>query len=242
MKNMLTRNPSVTPSHSVRIGSMVTLLAAAGAVQTAHAGGVVRAWGDNYFGQSTVPTDLGACTAVAGGTYHSLAVRKDGGVRAWGDNTYGQSTVPTDLGACTAVAGGDRHSLAVRKDGGVRAWGDNTFGQSNVPTDLGACTAVAGGFRHSLALRLDGGVRAWGYNDQGQCDVPTDLGACTAVAAGGFHSLALTDALDSNHNGILDSVEIAALTAQLNCGDLDGDGEVNGADLGKVLIGWGQCQ
>ena len=67
MKNMLTRNPSVTPSHSVRIGSMVALLAAAGAVQTAHAGGIVRAWGWNELGQCTVPTDLGACTAIAAG-------------------------------------------------------------------------------------------------------------------------------------------------------------------------------
>jgi hypothetical protein len=202
MKNTRTRNPSVTPSHSVRIGSMVTLLAAAGAVQTAHAGGVVRAWGENYFGQSTVPTDLGACTAVAGGTFHSLALRQDGVVRAWGDNVQGQCDVPTDLGACTAVAGGGYHSLAVRQDGGVRAWGNNDYGQSTVPTDLGACTAVA---------------------------------------AGGFHSLALTDALDSNHNGILDSVEIVALTARLNCGDLDGDGEVGGADISLALLNFGPC-
>jgi hypothetical protein len=54
---------------------------------------------------------------------------------------------------------------------------------------------------------------------------------------------------DRNNNGVLDVAEvsekdaqIAALTAQLNCGDLTGDGEVNGADLGKMLISWGQCQ
>jgi hypothetical protein len=33
-----------------------------------------------------------------------------------------------------------------------------------------------------------------------------------------------------------------ALTARLNCGDLDGNGEVNGADLGRMLISWGPCQ
>jgi hypothetical protein len=54
---------------------------------------------------------------------------------------------------------------------------------------------------------------------------------------------------DRNGNGVLDVAEvsekdaqIAALTARLNCGDLNGDGEVNGADLGKLIIGWGQCQ
>ena len=107
MKNMLTRNPSVTPSHSVRIGSMVALLAAAGAVQTAHAGGIVRAWGNNNFGKCDVPTDLGACIAFAGGDSHSLALQQNGSVRAWGRNYDGVCDVPADLGACIAVAAGD---------------------------------------------------------------------------------------------------------------------------------------
>ncbi len=60
---------------------------------------------------------------------------------------------------------------------------------------------------------------------------------------------------DSNSNGILDLVELAAangqiatltsenagLSAQLNCGDLDGDGEVNSADIGFLLINYGPC-
>jgi hypothetical protein len=54
---------------------------------------------------------------------------------------------------------------------------------------------------------------------------------------------------DRNGNGVLDLAEVSekdaqitALTTRLNCGDLDGDGEVNGGDLGRLLIGWGQCQ
>ena len=70
MKTTLTNISSMTLANSVRTGSMVTLLAAAGAVQTAHAGGIVGAWGDNWLGQRNVPTDLGACTAVAGGQGH----------------------------------------------------------------------------------------------------------------------------------------------------------------------------
>jgi len=33
----------------------------------------------------------------------------------------------------------------------------------------------------------------------------------------------------------------AALTARLECGDLDGDGEVGGADIGLVLLNFGPC-
>jgi hypothetical protein len=53
---------------------------------------------------------------------------------------------------------------------------------------------------------------------------------------------------DRNSNGVLDLAEIfekdaqiAALTAQLNCGDLNGDNEVNGADVGLQLINYGPC-
>jgi hypothetical protein len=37
------------------------------------------------------------------------------------------------------------------------------------------------------------------------------------------------------------NAQVTALTAQLNCGDLDGDGEVNGADVGLQLINYGPC-
>ena len=149
---------------------MVALLAAAGAVQTAHAGGIVRAWGLNVSGQCTVPTDLGACTAVAAGSDHSLAIAFD----------------PLD-----------------RNNNGTL----DSVEISNDPT-----------LDHNHNGILDG----W--------------------------EIAQTPALDSNLNGVIDGVEIAALsaanaalTARLECGDLDGDGEVAGSDLGLVLLNFGPC-
>jgi len=54
--------------------------------------------------------------------------------------------------------------------------------------------------------------------------------------------------VDRNNNGVLDLAEVlekdaqnATLTAQLECGDLDGDGEVAGSDLGLVLLNFGPC-
>jgi len=72
----------------------------------------VRAWGFNDYGQCSVPTDLGACTAIAAGVRHSIALRADGTVRAWGANVNGQCSVPTDLGVCTAIAGGGLFTVA----------------------------------------------------------------------------------------------------------------------------------
>ena len=76
--------------------------------------GLTTAWGDNGSGQTTVPAGLGNVVAIAGGYFHSLALRADGSVAAWGDNNYGQTTVPAGLSNVVAIAGGVYHSLALR--------------------------------------------------------------------------------------------------------------------------------
>jgi hypothetical protein len=157
------------------------------------------AWGYNNFGQTTVPALPSGVTytAVAGGTFHNLALRSDGAVVAWGYNNFGQTNVPALPSGVTytAVAGGFYHSLALRSDGTVVAWGLNNYGQTTVPALPSGVTytAVAGGEGHSLALRSDGTVVAWGRNNNGQRDVPALPSGVTytAVAGGLFHSLAL---------------------------------------------------
>jgi len=54
---------------------------------------------------------------------------------------------------------------------------------------------------------------------------------------------------DYNHNGIADSTELvtvtaqlAIVTAQLQCGDLDGSGDVGSEDLGMLLLNYGPCE
>ena len=107
--------------------------------------GTVWGWGRNFNGQlgngtngdSNVPvqvTNLSQVTAIAGGGYHSLALKSDGTVWAWGYNFFGQlgdgttndSPVPVQVCAVyanascssyltgvTAIAGGGYHSLAL---------------------------------------------------------------------------------------------------------------------------------
>ena len=128
--------------------------------------------------------------ALAGGTYHSVALRADGTVWAWGWNGYGQlgdgSTATRTtavrvpgLSDVVSVSAGVVHSLALRADGTVWAWGWNGLGQlgtgttvdSRVPvrvTGLTGIKAIAAGFHHSLAVRSDGTVVSWGWNVLGQ--------------------------------------------------------------------------
>ncbi|MCX6874715.1 MAG: immunoglobulin domain-containing protein [Verrucomicrobia bacterium] len=115
--------------------------------------GAVVAWGAGTtntgvapeYGQSLIPAGLAGMTkAVAGGTYHTVALKEDGTVVAWGNNSYGQTTVPSGLRGVTAIAAGAWHTLALKNDGSVVAWGAGTTtvagtvnaGQSIIPPGL----------------------------------------------------------------------------------------------------------
>ena len=159
------------------------------------------AWGDNTYGQlgdgtttqrntPVLVTGLSGMTAIAGGFYHSLALKNDGTVWAWGYNSDGelgdgtttQRSTPvqvTGLSGVTAIAAGDEHSLALKNDGTVWAWGyngcgelgDGTWTSHSMPvqvTGLSGVAAIAGGHMYSLAVKNDGTVWAWGYNSDGE--------------------------------------------------------------------------
>src|SRR5437016_6869622 len=58
--------------------------------------GTVVAWGNNDYGESTVPAGLSNIVAISGGGEHSLGLMADGTVVAWGYNSAG-STIPVGL-------------------------------------------------------------------------------------------------------------------------------------------------
>ena len=147
-------------------------------------GGRVVSWGANFYGglgnnsvtQSSVPVPVDAAAAdgsalagktviaMAGGTYHSVALCSDGTLAAWGGNFSGSlgtnstrnSKVPVAVNTLAAdgsalagktvvaVAAGSYHSLALCSDGTVASWGGNNFGAlgNSTTTDSALPAAV----------------------------------------------------------------------------------------------------
>ena len=134
--------------------------------------GSVLAWGNNTYGQTTVPKTDKKFIAISAGCFHSLGLLEDGSVLAWGNNTYGQTTVPKTDKKFIAISAGGFHSLGLLEDGSVLAWGYNDYGQTTVPKTDKKFIAISAGYCHSLGLLEDGSVLAWGDNNYGQTAVP----------------------------------------------------------------------
>ena len=133
---------------------------------------------------------LAGITAIAGGLFHSLALRADGTAWAWGRDDVGElgngapassTSLPVQvaLTGIIDIAAGGYHSLAVRADGTTWAWGFNAYGQLGIGTTVDALSPVmvsglpgmrhvAAGFVHSMSLAADGSAWSWGSSGFGQ--------------------------------------------------------------------------
>lgn len=153
-------------------GSITSAPPAVLTVNTLAAQGTVVAWGDNSFGQTTVPVAAqSGVTAIAAGGNHTVALKDDGMVMVWGSNEFGQTTVPVAAqSGVMAIAAGAHHTLALKNDGTMVAWGFNLLGEvTGTPTAeypysataspvtlggqvLSGVTAIAAGYTHTVAL------------------------------------------------------------------------------------------
>ena len=114
--------------------------------------GTLVAWGDNSYGESTIPNGLSNIVAIAAGYYFSLVLKNNGTVVAWGYNFDHETNVPAGLSNVVAIAAGQSHSLVLKANGTVVDWGLNNYGQTNVPAGLTNVTQIAAGVSCSLAL------------------------------------------------------------------------------------------
>ncbi|GJG85771.1 hypothetical protein tb265_09520 [Gemmatimonadetes bacterium T265] len=157
--------------------------------------GTVTCWGDNTYGQTTVPAGLTGVTQVDAGDYHTCVVTNAGGVVCWGavgsDVNSGQTTVPTAAqSGVTQVSAGAYHTCAVTVAGTVICWGANDYGQTAVPAGLTGVTQVSAGTSATCAVTAAGGVSCWGY----AIGVPADLPHLTQVSAGRLYACGVTTA------------------------------------------------
>lgn len=151
--------------------------------------GTVYTFGDNTYGQSTVPAGLSNVVAIAAGRHHSAALKNDGAVVCWGENTWGKTNFPTPVNDIVAVSAGAGYSLALKSDGTVSDW----LGNQTLPAGLTNITAVRAGVGNGLALRDNGTVAAWGNNQFFQNNIPPMLNNVTAIAMSEYHSFAVSN-------------------------------------------------
>ncbi|HUG10874.1 MAG TPA: immunoglobulin domain-containing protein, partial [Opitutaceae bacterium] len=153
--------------------------------------GTVVAWGDNGYGQATVPAGLVDAVAVSAGSEFAIALKSDGTVLGWGRNDAGQATPPPGLGDVVAVSAGLNHALALKANGSVVAWGDPYEGNTVVPAGLRGVVAVEAGNTISFALKSDGTIVTWGFNGYLEPYPPVGLSNVVGVASGSSQHLAL---------------------------------------------------
>ena len=168
--------------------------------------GTLWIWGYNLYGQlgdstlvlksSPVQTIASGTTwkQVAGGQWHTSAIKTDGTLWSWGNGGYGQlgdsnlltirsSPVQTiALGNnWKQVSCGGFHTAAIKNDGTLWAWGQDSFGQCgntvritrrSSPIQTSATGTnwkqVSCGYQFTMAIKTDGSLWSWGNNGFGQ--------------------------------------------------------------------------
>lgn len=191
--------PMFPPAPPLPIGLSYTDVAVGsgilGSVIAMRSDNTLVAWGDNTYGQISIPALPGNVQVVKvvchGATTYLLL--SDGTVTIFGRTNTGQNQIP-NLPAGVGyvdVYPGRGHQLALRTDGEVVAWGDNSYGQCNVPMlpPGTTYTAIAAGRFHSHAVRSDGVIVSWGLS-LGTTPTLDPGNPCLQLAAGEWHAVA----------------------------------------------------
>jgi hypothetical protein len=176
------------------LGTCVRIAAAANLSGSAaiQADGTLVFWGSFLESMLQIPQDLGACSDVAFGPTHVVALRSDGTVACWGAPSPAANPPPGLLG-CVSVAAGQYFSAALRSDGTVVLWGQAPHGAAEAGL-AGSAIAISAKGNIIAFLRANGEVVSFG--DGPGSWLPVDIGPCKELAVdyqGGDRLLALSE-------------------------------------------------
>ncbi|MEH0155361.1 cadherin domain-containing protein [Limibacter armeniacum] len=197
------------------------------------ADGTLIAWGDDKYGQISIPSTITDVKSISVGNFHTLVVKNDNTVDGWGRNDYNQTDAATmsALSDVKMVAAGELHSVALKNDGSVVAWGDNTFHhQTEVPTEVGnKAEFIDAGNHHTVAVLNDNTVVSWGNQTFRQSNEVALLeGRSVSLASAGYgHTVVVAD------NKVPTSISLDNLEIPEN-GDVDLVGQLIATDLDAV--------
>jgi hypothetical protein len=93
--------------------NIVAIAAGANHALVLRADGQVLAWGNNCYGQCSVPAFVTNAVAIGAGGDLSLALLADGTLSAWGANDAGQALPPISAANAGAFVAGGSHALAL---------------------------------------------------------------------------------------------------------------------------------
>ena len=142
--------------------------------------GEVICWGEDTFGETTIP---GTYIAVSAGKQFTVALDPTGTPVMFGDPTN-LALYAIPLGTMVDVSAGDDFACALRSDGKTLCWGDNTFRQTE-PGVFSGFTQIGMGGRHGCGVSATT-WQCWGDDEFGQSTIFS--GAYTEVVGGDTHT------------------------------------------------------
>ncbi len=169
--------------------------------------GTILAWGDNTYGQCSVPAGLTGIVAIAARDDYSLALRSDGVVFAWGDNTYGQCSVPASVRA-KAIAAGAYFVSVIDTTGAIQQWGTPPAAllvdehgapiaaSTLLPPAIPSASLVAAHGVFGIASAAAGGIIGWGTDNPASATAQT-LPALADLSAGDLFAVAIANEINA---------------------------------------------
>lgn len=158
----------------------------------------VTCFGNNYYGQSTPPQDLGTVIAIVAGGWHTCAIRSDNSISCWGRNRDGEMSFPASGKKIISVSQGISPLCLVREDHTFRCldYGPDAFIPRFDLPRIDKLKSIVRAGQVSCALREDDAVFCWKYNTYLSRDkepipipIPSGLGKVKSLSYNGFRQI-----------------------------------------------------